>query len=122
MLKLNVQNKTDDEKIVNIFKSKLKKNLDISHEDLEAYVTDSVKQTIHHWKCLKTLEKYRKVTKHDCSISCSFCFQKFHENQYKRQLPCRHYFHKKCIDKWIFQLNHDNCPICNESVFKCTNF
>jgi hypothetical protein len=122
MLKLYVKNKTNDTKIEKIFKLKLKNNLEMGYSCAEAYVTDSIKHTLHHWKCLHVLESYKKVDKEDTSISCAFCFKKFEMNQYKRKLPCNHEFHKKCIDKWIFENNIESCPICHESVFKCTNF
>ena len=30
------------------------------------------------------------------------------------QLPCRHHFHKHCIDRWV--QDHDTCPLCRESI------
>ncbi|KAJ1978598.1 hypothetical protein H4R34_003145 [Dimargaris verticillata] len=45
--------------------------------------------------------------------SCSICLCNFQLGDEARKLPCRHVFHKECIDVWL--LNHSAlCPICRE--------
>jgi len=51
---------------------------------------------------------------------CCICLRGYKERQFIRQLPCRHRFHRDCIDEWL-QHRHPTCPIdgvmyTNESV------
>lgn len=42
---------------------------------------------------------------------CLICLEKYREKELYRELPkCKHYFHKKCIDKWL--KSNAVCPIC----------
>jgi hypothetical protein len=38
--------------------------------------------------------------------SCAICLEDFKEGMVVRYLPCRHVYHKKCIDQW---LSHNSC-------------
>ena len=63
------------------------------------------------------LNKPEKIKKNDiiCSESCLICMDNYKCNQFKRTLPnCKHYFHKKCIDKWL--KNKASCPICRDKL------
>ena len=40
---------------------------------------------------------------------CSICLSDMNKGQVVRELPCKHTFHKKCIDKWLKQSN--KCPV-----------
>lgn len=47
--------------------------------------------------------------------NCLICIDKFKINEYKRSLPkCNHYFHKKCIDKWLKKCA--SCPVCRDNL------
>lgn len=45
--------------------------------------------------------------------TCVICSIEYLNDSNLRILPCRHTFHKECIDKWL--LNYSNkCPICKQ--------
>ena len=60
--------------------------------------------------------KSEKIKKDDELIKnkshCFICLNEFKENELKRKLKCNHYFHKKCIDKWL--KISARCPICRK--------
>lgn len=41
---------------------------------------------------------------------CTVCLEEWGEGDVLRTLPCRHFFHVKCIDRWLSR--HGSCPIC----------
>lgn len=45
---------------------------------------------------------------------CVICLEQFEIGVDKRQLPCRHEFHARCIEVWLCKANR--CPVCNWSV------
>ena len=51
---------------------------------------------------------------------CRICLRGYEEGQFARRLPCRHKFHRDCVDNWLLH-QHATCPIdgiviTNESV------
>ena len=51
---------------------------------------------------------------HYADKQCAVCQQDFIQNEFVRILPnCKHVFHKRCIDQWIFRPPH-SCPTCRE--------
>lgn len=51
---------------------------------------------------------------------CRVCLQRYSEGQQVRRLPCRHKFHRDCIDNWLLH-QHPTCPVdgtsfSNESI------
>lgn len=67
-----------------------------------------------------TLGSYTKI-KRESSYTreeCSICLCKYKENEGLRTLNnCKHYFHKKCIDKWFKNYSNECCPICRDKIF-----
>jgi len=49
-------------------------------------------------------------------LQCSICLCEFEANEEVRRLPCKHYFHKGCIDGWL-RISRA-CPMCNADVSK----
>ncbi|XP_078432318.1 E3 ubiquitin-protein ligase At1g63170-like [Wolffia australiana] len=45
---------------------------------------------------------------------CCICLAKFVDREELRELTCRHFFHKACIDKWL-KINA-LCPVCKVEV------
>lgn len=65
------------------------------------------------------LKKSEKIKKCDSILNenCFICMDNYKESQLKRELPsCKHYFHKKCIDKWLKK--KASCPICRDELLK----
>ncbi|XP_051514539.1 RING finger protein 148 [Myxocyprinus asiaticus] len=48
--------------------------------------------------------------------SCAVCTDSFQHNEKVTVLPCRHLYHKKCIEPWL--LEHPTCPICKYNILK----
>jgi hypothetical protein len=46
---------------------------------------------------------------------CTICTCEFTPTQFFRELPCGHFYHKKCIDKWLFDCE-PLCPNCRQPV------
>lgn len=49
-------------------------------------------------------------TSKDTSLTCSVCTEDFAENDNVRILPCRHIYHRRCIDPWLVRFG-GNCPL-----------
>ncbi|XP_051716953.1 RING finger protein 148 isoform X2 [Ctenopharyngodon idella] len=49
-------------------------------------------------------------------ITCVVCTDSFTHNEQVTVLPCRHLYHKKCIEPWL--LEHPTCPMCKFNILK----
>lgn len=51
----------------------------------------------------------------DSSIDCcSICLSGFKAQESIRLLPCSHYFHQQCGDRWL--MAHAKCPLCLSNI------
>ncbi|KAA8525346.1 hypothetical protein F0562_007236 [Nyssa sinensis] len=57
-------------------------------------------------------EKERVISGDDAV--CCICLAKYGNNDELRELPCSHFFHKECVDKWL-KINA-LCPLCKAKV------
>ncbi|XP_045816238.1 probable E3 ubiquitin-protein ligase XERICO [Trifolium pratense] len=44
-------------------------------------------------------------------VECCVCLSGFEATQEVSELPCKHFFHRGCLDKW-FDNKHSSCPLC----------
>ncbi|PVU92822.1 hypothetical protein BB559_003581 [Furculomyces boomerangus] len=44
-------------------------------------------------------------------LECLICFEEFEDDELIRSIPCRHIFHKECIDTWLLGQS-GFCPTC----------
>lgn len=47
---------------------------------------------------------------------CAVCIEPYKAADVVRLLPCRHEFHKICVDPWL--LEHRTCPMCKMDILK----
>nr|XP_019824995.1 PREDICTED: E3 ubiquitin-protein ligase RNF149 [Bos indicus] len=52
--------------------------------------------------------------------SCAVCIENFKGRDVIRILPCKHIFHRICIDPWL--LDHRTCPMCKLDVIKALGY
>ena len=63
--------------------------------------------------------QYKNKDKFDSSLiedECSICLSKYKITDMLKILPCKHGFHKKCINKWLSDEQHNKCPLCNLDI------
>eukprot|EP00746_Dinoflagellata_sp_MGD_P123759 gnl/MRDRNA2_/MRDRNA2_58375_c0_seq1.p1 gnl/MRDRNA2_/MRDRNA2_58375_c0~~gnl/MRDRNA2_/MRDRNA2_58375_c0_seq1.p1 ORF type:complete len:766 (-),score=167.20 gnl/MRDRNA2_/MRDRNA2_58375_c0_seq1:57-2354(-) len=48
--------------------------------------------------------------------TCRICLEELREDEALRALPCSHYFHKSCIDRWL-RINF-GCPLCRNDMIR----
>ena len=47
---------------------------------------------------------------------CYVCMNVFVIDQCVRRIPCGHYFHRECIDRWLLT-QRSNCPMCGLAAY-----
>lgn len=87
-----------------VYKFKLKKNRDNNGEINSGVSEGGV--------IAAGTEKERAISGEDAV--CCICLAKYSNNDELRELPCSHFFHKECVDKWL-KINA-LCPLCKCEV------
>ncbi|XP_038556398.1 RING finger protein 150-like isoform X1 [Micropterus salmoides] len=64
---------------------------------------------------VRTIKKGDKETESDFD-NCAVCIEGYKPNDVVRILPCRHVFHKHCVDPWL--QDHRTCPMCKMNILK----
>ncbi|KAF6775380.1 hypothetical protein AHF37_05763 [Paragonimus kellicotti] len=64
---------------------------------------------------LRVLQSTDKEVSSGCD-QCAVCIELYRASEVVRILPCRHVFHKKCIDPWL--LEQRSCPLCKLDILK----
>ena len=56
----------------------------------------------------------------EAMTKCMVCLIEYEANEELRTMPCLHFFHRECIDKWLLERG-STCPICKFNVRKDYN-
>uniref|UniRef100_G3PYX2 Ring finger protein 150a n=1 Tax=Gasterosteus aculeatus aculeatus TaxID=481459 RepID=G3PYX2_GASAC len=75
---------------------------------------DAAKKAISKLQ-VRTIRKGDKETESDFD-NCAVCIEGYKPNDVVRILPCRHIFHKHCVDPWL--QDHRTCPMCKMNILK----
>ena len=79
----------------------------LSYDISEEKDDENIKELVSYIPIFKVKEKEKSI---DNSNKCSICLCEFEIGEEKSTLPCLHYFHFNCIEKWIKRKKY--CPIC----------
>ncbi|XP_053091309.1 E3 ubiquitin-protein ligase RNF130 isoform X1 [Pangasianodon hypophthalmus] len=63
----------------------------------------------------RTVKRGDKETEPDFN-HCAVCIEGYQLNDVVRILPCKHVFHKMCVDPWLNE--HCTCPMCKLNILK----
>ncbi|CAF96193.1 unnamed protein product, partial [Tetraodon nigroviridis] len=75
---------------------------------------DAAKKAISKLQ-VRTIKKGDEETESDFD-NCAVCIEGYRPNDVVRILPCRHVFHKHCVDPWLQE--HRTCPMCKMNILK----
>ncbi|XP_071786291.1 RING finger protein 150-like isoform X1 [Asterias amurensis] len=51
---------------------------------------------------------------------CPVCLESYKVSDLVRVLPCKHFFHKSCVDQWLIE--HRTCPMCKLNILKALGY
>lgn len=67
------------------------------------------------------LFEYKKIEGAEIeNEACPICFEEYKEKEELKKLPCKHFFHKVCVDPWLEMKR--NCAVCKKIVKKARRF
>jgi len=65
----------------------------------------------HQWKSKDALSREMEQKNQDKELTtCMVCLEEYEQDQWLRTLPCFHFYHQECIDKWL--VTNNTCPVC----------
>ncbi|BAF14215.1 receptor homology region, transmembrane domain- and RING domain-containing protein 6 [Oryza sativa Japonica Group] len=68
--------------------------------------------------CIKIPSEARQASEDGGSgglTECSVCLSRIRVGEATRRLPCRHAFHRDCVDRWLLSCRR-TCPLCRVYV------
>ncbi|XP_071951710.1 RING finger protein 150-like [Antedon mediterranea] len=73
----------------------------------------------------KAIAKLPSKSVKECDLdfdyeNCPVCLESYRTNDNLRILPCKHYFHKHCVDQWLIE--HRTCPMCKLNILKALGY
>ncbi|CAL8137675.1 unnamed protein product [Orchesella dallaii] len=64
----------------------------------------------------RSIEQTDKVVSGE-GESCVICWELYTAGDMLRTLPCRHEFHKECVDPWLLE-HQPTCPLCRMGILE----
>ncbi|KAF5880081.1 E3 ubiquitin-protein ligase, partial [Clarias magur] len=85
-----------------------------THTNIYRRLGDAAKKAISKLTT-RTVKRGDKETEPDFN-HCAVCIEGYQLNDVVRILPCKHVFHKMCVDPWLNE--HCTCPMCKLNILK----
>ena len=63
------------------------------------------------------LRQAAKDDENETNRKCMICIMDYEQEENVRTMPCLHFFHTECIDKWLLTRS-TSCPICKFDIRK----
>ena len=60
------------------------------------------------------IKKLKKMKVKHSNSPCIICYEKYAKNDIIRRLPCKHFYHYKCLKQWFSFSN--SCPMCRCNI------
>ncbi|BAT99895.1 hypothetical protein VIGAN_10143700, partial [Vigna angularis var. angularis] len=86
--------------------------INITHNSMHAAIQDPLRTVTASEEAIDTLLKKSTVLQTECC--CCICLDEFDLNAECYTLPCQHFFHKKCITRWLH--TSLTCPMCRQPM------
>ncbi|KAI4367969.1 hypothetical protein MLD38_016590 [Melastoma candidum] len=69
------------------------------------------------------LKSYTKLNnnQNEETTQCYICLLEYEDGDSMRILPCNHFFHQNCVDRWLKEI-HRVCPLCRGDICKADLF
>jgi len=80
---------------------------------IRSFTNRSLKKRIIKNRINKNTKVYKLRIINESLSFCLICWNNYEKDDIIRELPCRHIYHKKCIDKW-FSMIKIRCPMCRQ--------
>jgi len=94
-------------------KSKIKDDMDLLNGSMVGALGQNLKAvSLYLFKPFR--DKTPQSTPHN--ERCAICLDDFKMDEELRLLPCKHAFHKSCVDPWLAK-SSELCPMCKQSIF-----
>lgn len=61
------------------------------------------------------VNNFTEIELKNVNETCSICIHNFETHTKCIILPCKHFFHKECISKWLEENN--SCPVCRCTLY-----
>jgi len=90
------------------------KTFGVNYEHVESFRYNGIGYNIDIYKIVN-LKSFKKETNQIMNDNkCPICREDYQNNQIITQLRCNHYYHKKCIKRWLRK--DITCPLCRKKT------
>lgn len=85
------------------------------------YIFMRIRKARQRSECRNYVAKL-KTRKFNCTPDnsdeqCVICLENFEQDQVLKILPCKHEYHRDCIDPWLLKKS-SLCPVCKQNIVK----
>lgn len=107
---IEIRSNSENENINDVFDDLIGEDL-LNNDKYNIFKTDEYKQIISYIPT-STVSDVKKLSNNN--NRCVICLSEFNVGEKESTLPCLHFFHSNCIEKWIIEKRW--CPVCKYEI------